>query len=102
MKWFINLFKNKGEELIAEYWHKDVERKKLESRITKYPSSHYSTESEKLKKEIKKLGGTNLMIIAEKLEAPRIRFTLNDKEIISDEIFDFTYDKIIKNIKLKI
>jgi hypothetical protein len=106
LKRILNIFSlpdmDKSAILVHEYWRKDRERKAFEKRFVQYPSSHYSEVSKKLLEDLEKIGAQNIMIIAEKLEGPKIKFMYKDKEIISDEIFDFTYDKIMENIKQKI
>lgn len=92
----------KNEKLISQYWQEDREIKIQESRLVKYTPEHNRIESEKITKELESLGATDIMLMTEKLSGPKLKFTLNDEKIESDEIFDFTYEKVMKDIRKKI
>jgi len=92
----------KNEQLIAQYWQEDRERKIQEARFVKYTPEHNRIEGEKITRELESLGATDIMLMAEKLSGPRLTFTLDCERIESDEIFDFTYENVMKDIREKI
>lgn len=104
MKWLKNLFKYKptSEDVVFQVWEYERESKIRESKFTRHPIEYTLSEQEKLKLELDKIGATNISIYAEGYIGPKIKFDLNGKEIISNEIFDFTCEKIMEDIKQKI
>ncbi len=89
----------RNRKLIDEYWEKDRLRKISESKITKHSNDYMVDVSIKIDKKLKEMNATDLMIISEKVEAPKLTFKIDGVRYTTDEIFDFTYEKIMLNIK---
>ena len=84
----------RNQEIIAEYWKKDKERKEIESRMVNYNSSNLHFVGEQIKNYIEKLGGTNLMTIAETINPPQITFELNNSKFTTECIYDWNWENV--------
>jgi hypothetical protein len=91
-----------AEKLIHEYWVKDAERKLIESKMVKHDQNHMNEHGMLVKNKLEEIGATDLMLIAEKSEVPKLTFKLNGNTYTTDCIYDFTYDIIMNNVYEKL
>jgi len=92
----------KSELLIQQYWREDRERKTAEARITKHSPAEYGDASEKIVKSLEEMSATDILLSSEGHSGPKIQFKIGDKEYITDEILDFTYENVMNEIKSQI
>jgi len=97
-KFFTPINVTKNEILITEYWEEDKIRKKAEAKIVKHSTDHYMNESIKIKNSLEEMGASNLLIIVDDVEAPKLQFTINKKPYTTNCIFDFTYENVMKDV----
>lgn len=98
VEFFTPVDTTKSEMAIYEYWKEDRKIKIAEARITNYSPDHYATEADKVKKSLEDMSATDIQIYAEGRTGPQIMFKIDDKEYITSEILDFTYENIMVKI----
>ena len=85
------------EKLIEQSRETDKQRKIIENKMLNYNQENLALVADKLKKHIEEIGGSKLELIAETINPPQITFRLNDIQITTECIYDWSWTNI-KNI----